>query len=301
MVLGVFLAGFCAVVTNVGFLLKHRGAVAAPAVNPRRLLHSAVELFRSKWWTIGWLVALGAFVIHVAALALAPLSIVQAVIAGGLVFLAVLADRFFGFKLGRREWAGVALAAVGLAFLGITQRQGDVPVSSYSIAGLIAFESAVLAVGGLLILVSMKVKSLRYLEGELLGLAAGALFGVSDVAVKYLSDPVLKDVLGLVSPWTLAGLLASVVAFYSSARSLQIGPAIKVIALTSVAANVAAIGGGILIFHDSIGTGALEIIARFSAFALVIAGAVIMPGPVRSVHGEDGGRSRAGGAPVSPA
>src|SRR5438270_13757789 len=38
--------------------------------------------------------------LHVGALALAPLSIVQAVLSGGLVFLAVLAERYFGFRLG---------------------------------------------------------------------------------------------------------------------------------------------------------------------------------------------------------
>jgi hypothetical protein len=49
-----------------------------------------------------------AFALHVAALALAPISIGQAVLAGGLVFLAVLAERFFGFELGRRQRIGIA-------------------------------------------------------------------------------------------------------------------------------------------------------------------------------------------------
>ena len=49
----------------------------------------------------------------------------QAVISGGLVFLAVLADRWFGFELGKREWMGVALTAIGLAFLGLTVQTGS--------------------------------------------------------------------------------------------------------------------------------------------------------------------------------
>jgi hypothetical protein len=53
-------------------------------------------------------VATVAFALHVAALTLAPISIGQAVLAGGLVFLAVLAERFFGFELGRRQWIGIA-------------------------------------------------------------------------------------------------------------------------------------------------------------------------------------------------
>ena len=98
--LGILLALLCALTTNLGFLLKHRGACAAPDVSMRHPLKSAVGLFKSKWFAIGMLVALGAWILHVAALAMAPLSLVQAVISGGLVFLTVLADRFFGCTVG---------------------------------------------------------------------------------------------------------------------------------------------------------------------------------------------------------
>jgi hypothetical protein len=54
------------------------------------------------------------------------------------------------------------------------------------------------------------------------------------------------------------------------------------IALTSVAPNLAAIIGGILVFHDPIGSGPLAITGRFVAFCLVIAGAALMPAPVRA-------------------
>ena len=87
---------------------------------PHCLYRSATDLFRSKWWSIGWGVAALAFALHVAALSLAPISIAQAVLAGGLVFLAVLAERFFGFELGRRQWIGIGLVAVSLSLLTLT-------------------------------------------------------------------------------------------------------------------------------------------------------------------------------------
>ena len=96
---GLICALLSALGTNLAFLFKHKGAVAAPDVDMRHPLRSAVDLFRSKWWSIGWGVAAVAFALHVAALTLAPISIGQAVLAGGLVFLAVLAERFFGFEL----------------------------------------------------------------------------------------------------------------------------------------------------------------------------------------------------------
>jgi hypothetical protein len=83
-------------------------------------------------------------------------------------------------------------------------------------------------------------------------------------------------------PWTLTALIAGVISFYASARSLQIGDGVEVIALTSDAANLAAILGGIVVFHEPIGSGPLGIGARFVAFCLVIAGAALMPAPMRA-------------------
>jgi hypothetical protein len=108
------------------------------------------------------------------------------------------------------------------------------------------------------------------------------LFGVSDVAIKWLTQAAPGPLLGLLSPWTLTALIAGVISFYASARSLQIGDGVEVIALTSVAANLAAILGGIVVFHEPIGSGPLGIGARFVAFCLVIAGAALMPAPMRA-------------------
>jgi len=107
------------------------------------------------------------------------------------------------------------------------------------------------------------------------------LFGVSDVAIKYLTHA-HGPVFGLLSPWTLTALISFVISFYASARSLQIGQAIEVIAITSVAANLSAILGGILVFGEPIGSGAVGIIIRLLAFCLVIGGAALVPAPLRA-------------------
>jgi drug/metabolite transporter (DMT)-like permease len=280
--IGLLLALACAFATNLAFLWKHRGAVAAPEIHMSRPLESAAGLFRSKWWTIGFLVALVAWTLHVAALALAPISLVQAVISGGLVFLAVLADRFFGFQLGRREWIGVALTALGLAFLGLTVEQGSTGShSSYSISGMVAFEGGMIFIGSLLLL-SHRVERIRHQHGVLLGAAAGILFGVSDVSIKALTGTVPGDLLSIVSPWAGVAIIASIAAFYASARALQVGDGVSTIAITTVSANVSAILGGILVFGDPLGEDAFAIVARGCAFTLVIAATALMPAPMRA-------------------
>src|SRR5688572_6628522 len=101
--LGILLALGCAVATQLGFLYKHRGANAAPKVDIRHPLRTVRSLFGSRWFAIGMAVALGAWILHVAATALAPLSGVQAVLSTGVVMLAVLADRLFGFRSEERR------------------------------------------------------------------------------------------------------------------------------------------------------------------------------------------------------
>ena len=203
MILGLALALACAVGTNIAFLFKHRGAVLAPPVRVRHPLRSAADLFRSKWFALGLVVAVGAWGLHVAALALAPLSIVQAVLSGGLVFLAVLAERYFGFHLGHRQWIGLLITAAGLVVIGLTSGSHAGEPPGYALAALIAVECSVLFLATGLAAFSSRLGVGPAGEGMLLGVAAGALFGVSDIALKYLADAVQDGVLEFVSPWSV--------------------------------------------------------------------------------------------------
>jgi drug/metabolite transporter (DMT)-like permease len=279
---GLICALLSALGTNLAFLFKHRGAVAAPDVDMRHPLRSAIDLFRSRWWSIGWGVAAVAFALHVAALTLAPISIGQAVLAGGLVFLAVLAERFFGFELGRRQWIGIGVVAVSLTLLTLTGGGGGGGASSgYSLAGMIVFEGIAICVG-LLLVFSHLIERIRAQPGVLLGVAGGLGFGISDVAIKALSGDLDSGPVGLLSPWSVIILTAAVFSFYASARSLQIGDGVTVIAVTSVAANLSTILAGLAVFGDRIGNNALEVGVRLAAFVLILVGAALIPAPVRA-------------------
>src|SRR3954471_14056916 len=137
--------------TQLGFLCKHRGATQAPLVEWQRPLRSARALLGSKWFAIGMGIAIAAFALHVAALALAPLSTVQVVLSTGVVMLAVLGDRLFGHAVGSRQWLGVAMTTIGLAMLVLTLPSPDGTGAAFAVPGLVAFEAATLALGTLLI------------------------------------------------------------------------------------------------------------------------------------------------------
>lgn len=288
LILGISFALLCAFLSNLSFLFKHRGAVAAPQVDIRHPITSAVGLFRSKWFLIGWLVAAAAWVFHVTALMLAPLSVVQVLLASGLVLLAVMADRFFGFTLGKRQWIGIFAMAVGLGLITLTQPALDGAHSSYSVAAMIAFEGVLLGVGALLVAGPRIAGVSRKNQGLALGAAAGVLFGVSGVAVKAMTGILAADGLTgvLTSPWLPLTGTISVTAFYAAARALQDGEAVPVIAITGTASNLVGITGGITVFGDPVPADTFGMLVQGAGFVLVVLAAALTPAPTRAAHVE---------------
>jgi hypothetical protein len=281
--IGLLLALATAFASVLGFLYKHRGAVESPEVEMRRPVRTSLALFRSRWYTLGILVAMAGWGLHVGALALAPISLVQSVIAGGLVLLTVTADRLFAHEVTRREWIGVALAALGLAFLAATlEGAGDAAHSDYETSRLVTY---VVVVSGLAVAVSaLGLGGPR--EGALLGAAAGLFWAASDTSIKALSDELGEASAAaiLFSPLAAVIALASAAGLVVSARSLQVGKAVPVIAVTSVAANALTIAAGPLVFAEPFPDDALGVLLRLSAFALVIAAAALTPAPVKAAH-----------------
>lgn len=147
---------------------------------------------------------------------------------------------------------------------------------------MIAFELSLVGIGTAL-LVSCRAERARQQLGVILGVAAGLLFTVTHVAVKALSGTVDRGIADIVlSPFLLIAVLGGVVAFFASARSLQIGPAVPVIAVTSIASNASAIPAGVIVFGDPLGADAPTVALRSFAFLLVVAAAALIPAPTRA-------------------
>jgi drug/metabolite transporter (DMT)-like permease len=276
--IGVAFALATAFASIVGFLYKHRGAVESPPIEWRRPVRSSLTLFESRWYVLGILIALGSWGFHVTALALAPISLVQSVIAGGLTLLTVVADRLFGFRVTRREWIGVALTATGLAFLAATMEgTASSRHSDYETTALALYAAAVLAVG-----IAAALLDKRLAPGIAFAASAGLIWGASDVSIKALSNNVGDGFVGLMThPLAPVIALLSAVGLTVSAKSLQDGQAVPVIAVTSTAANVVTIASGPIVFGEPLPHNAFGVALRVVAFALVIGAAALTPPPIR--------------------
>jgi hypothetical protein len=268
--IGLALAAVCALGTNAGWLIKHRGAQKSPRMRHRRPLSSVRALFASRWFAAGIILASSAGLLHIVALAFAPISVVQAVMAGGVVILAVLAERVFALRVLPRQWWGVMLAAIGLALLGFSLPPIRGAHTHFS-GGVMALFDALLLGGSVLLLAGSRLRRLAAFDGVLIGAAGGLFFGVSDVGVKALVLALLA------SPWLAVVLTTGLLAQYVSARSLQSGDAISVTALTGLAVNVANIAGGIIVFGDPLAGGWMGSAVEVVAFTLICAGALLTP------------------------
>ena len=282
--LGLLFALATAFASILGFLYKYRGAVDAPPVRWSRPVRSSVALLRSPWYALGMGVAMGSWGLHVAALSLAPISLVQSVIAGGLVFLTVVADRLFGLEVTRREWVGVALTAAGLAFLAATlDGGGDSAHSDYDTATLTVYAGVAASLG----LAAAFAGRDGHRDGIPLALSAGLLWGASDVSIKALSDHLGDDgILVLINPLAFTIATLSLIGLAVSARSLQVGKAVPVIAVTSAAANVCTIASGPIVFGEPLPDDPAALALRIAAFALVIVAAALTPAPIRLAEPE---------------
>ena len=218
-------------------------------------------LFSHRRWLAGFLVGIGGWVLYVAALRFAPLSLVQAVSAGGIGLLALLADR----PLPVRERTGVAVALAGLALLAISlaggSSSGRQPPWTH-VAAWIALSVAAAAIAA-------GPASRALAAGAGLGLAAGILYAAGDVGTK--AAVAGGGRLGFVP----AFLACHGLAFVALQLGFQRGGVLATAGVATLLTNAVPIAAGVLLFHEHLPGGGLGVL-RAVAFAAVVAGAALL-------------------------
>ena len=272
---GIGLALIAATGTNLASLLKHRGCKISQPITIGEPLRTVRSLARSRWFAAGWLVAALAWLAHMAALSMAPISLVQSVLAGGAVFAAVMAQRIFGHHVERRQWAGLALGGGGLALLMLMLPRLQDSHSDFSLAAMLGFE------GGLIALAAgfawgHRSDSASERGGVLLAASAGALFALGGIALKGLTGAGGTSVAVLI-PWLSLTVVTGILAQFAAAAALQRGEAVEVIGLMGMVANAAQIAGGVLVFGDPLSSSAAGIVLQGLAFTMVCGSALLMP------------------------
>jgi hypothetical protein len=267
-VIGLVLALASTTLTNIAYLREHDAAAALPVLSMRRPLHSLRLLLDDRSWLLGFAMESGGFLLYAAALALAPLALVQTIGAGGIGVLAYLSARLGGRELGRRELLGVILSVLGLVALAVSLAGGSGKGGTGSTWEILVWLGASGGVAVLILLLARRLLGFAVAAA----LAAGLFFSIGDISTKVATQGGLRVlfVFTLIIGYTAGTALLQL--------GYQRGGALTVAGVATLFTNALPIVAGTIVLDEPVPSGALGWV-RLLAFAAVVVGAILLTRP----------------------
>jgi hypothetical protein len=262
--LGLLLAFVSAIVTNTAYSLEHDAAASMPPLSPRRPLRSATVLLRDRRWVLAFIAESAGWLIYVVALRLAPLALVQAVVASGVAVLAFASAHGHPSRLARREKYAVVLALAGLVMLALSLVGVEPSDHRPAVPSITIWLAACAGGAVLLILVPGRVA-----RAASLGLATGLLFADGDISAKLVGY----------GGWWLLAIIPLIIGYAVGTSVLQSayqhGDALTAAGTATMVTNVVPIVAGFAIFHETLPSGFLAVL-QVAAFAALVMSAVLL-------------------------
>jgi len=253
------------VLINIAYVREHDAAAALPALSLRRPLHSAATLLRDRSWLLGFGLESAGFALYVAALALAPLTLVQSVSAGGIGILAFVSARLGHRRLGGHELAGVIVSMLGLLALAVSLAGGTDEGASGSLAAILVWLAATVGAVAVALLLGRAFGAVAVADG----IAGGLFFSIGDISVKIATQGGARVLfgIGVILGYTLGTAFLQL--------GYQRGGALTVAGLATLLTNALPIAAGMFVLDESVPSGPLGAL-RIAAFAAVTLGAILL-------------------------
>jgi hypothetical protein len=262
---GLVLAFASAVVINLAYLREHEAAAALPVLSMRRPLHSARLLLTDRSWLLGFAMESGGFLLYVAALALAPLSLVQSISAGGIGVLAFAAARLAGRRLTGVEVVGVSLSVLGLVALAVSLVGGKAKQGGGEIGPILLWLGVTAAVAVGLVVVGRR----HWGTAVAFGVAGGLFFSIGDISTALTTQG------GARAAFVVLMLLGYAAGTALLQIGYQAGAALTVAGLATLVTNALPIAAGTVVLDEPLPGGVLGAV-RLAAFVAVVTGAVLL-------------------------
>lgn len=269
--LGIAAAVAASLLYNASIALQALEARQVPTEHALRISLLG-RLLRNRRWLAATGLGLAGWPLEIAALLLAPLTIVQPCLASGLLLLLWLGATRLGESPGRREWTAVAAIVAGVAGVAALA-----PERSTHHAGTAAMALA-------LALVAMPVLApyaLRARAGSLSLLAvvgAGAGYAWTAIASKLLTDELAAGAPLAALAWLATAAASEGLALLSEMSALQRRGATHVAPIMFAVQVLLPVLLAPLVFDESWRATPLGGLALLAALALAIAGTVLLAG-----------------------
>jgi drug/metabolite transporter (DMT)-like permease len=267
-VVALLLALASTTLVSLAYLREHGAVSELPALSLRRPVRAVGLLLGSRDWLAGFAMEAAGFGLYVAALALAPLALVQGVAAGGVGILAIASARIRRRRLRGREVLGAAVAVAGLALLGVSLTQGGDRGGTGSLLATALWLGGTAAVAVLVLTAGAALLG----RGVAAGIAGGLFFAAGDICTKLTTEGGAHALFAipLIAGYLLGTSLLQV--------GYQRAEALTVAGIATLITNALPIAAGTLLLHEGVPSGALGA-ARLLAFAAVTAGAILLARP----------------------
>jgi hypothetical protein len=270
--IGIVLALAAAVALNGSYLMQHAGSPAM-AVDARRPLTTMAALLRSPLWTVGAVAGMSGWALHIAAMREAPLSLVQAFVAGGLALAVPMAAIGLRVRPAAEDLQALGLMVVALVGLSLGLRTAG----AHSRPDAVVLAMWIATQCGIAALLAAAAPGAR--RAAALGIAGGLLYGAADLALKALTGA------GIASAWLPVAVVATAGAFFAFQRGLQSDRPLAVIALMTAATNASSIAGAFAAFGDPLGsTPPLAALHALALALVVLAAWRLAPAQARLSH-----------------
>jgi len=254
LVAALLLALISAALINIGFVLQHRGHARARAAGHQGLASG----FREPAWLIGQVVGWVGFGGQIVAVALAPLTLVQAFSAGSLALSVPLAARVFGYRVRAPQLAAIAIIAVSLISLPI----GFGGAHGHFHAGMLVGSALFIVLAGAMLAPRGGTAALA--------VAAGAFYGAADAAIKAASIGIRFHGASVLTGWTLLAGLCTLGGFIAFQAALRNGDEVRPLTLMNAFTALAAVALGMAAFGEPLGSTPAAGVLHGLAILLVI-------------------------------
>ena len=305
---GILLALVATTAYNVGLIQEKRALGQMAALDIRRVLRVIASLMTSKAWLIGFALMLTGLACQTIALTFEPVSVVQPVLASGVVLVLVLSRLVLRERLkGGETWC---VAAIAVAVVLLAMSATGAKDSHYASPGWMAAVMVPSAIAGLAFAVGALRKRRRgtTLAGVWAGVGTGLLYGVAALAIKALSGILVGHqtlagiAIGVLSSpylYVLGGSLAVAMLLFQAA--LQAGRASIVVPVSNVTGSVYFIIAGTWLFHEHLPTSPGKLVLRLAGIALAVLVLVVLgrQAPDQVLDGAAADPAMAGARPLA--
>jgi drug/metabolite transporter (DMT)-like permease len=283
------------IIAAVGASVLYNTSIALQALEAREVPHDHSlrlsllgRLLRNRRWLGATLLGLAGWPLEIAALLLAPLTVVQPCLASGLVVLLWLGVTRLGERPGRREYLAVAAIVAGVA--GVALCAPD-RTTDHAASWAIALALALVALPiGLPYLLRRRAGA----AGTIAVVSAGFGYAWTAIASKLLTDELAAGTLLVAAAWLATAAASEGLALLSEMSALQKRAATQVAPTMFAIQVLVPVVLAPLIFEESWSTTPLGGVLLVAFVLVALAGVVLLAGSravaavLEEAHSKDG-------------